>query len=145
MAISKTWNGTPYQIPETSEEGWGPEMTNYLADLADNAVSKIGSVSLVAIETTDITPTAGSTVTVSRGHHTLSPASAVTLSASTALGDGTTDGEVVILQGTSDTNTVTILNGANTSLNGHAMLGEDQILQLRWDASAGNWVEIGRS
>jgi len=66
---------------------------------------------------------------------------AVTLNNDPAIEDGT-NGKIVVIQGTSDTNTVTIANGVNTKLaNGVSItLGEDDTVGFMFNGS--EWVEI---
>jgi hypothetical protein len=71
----------------------------------------------------------------------LTPTSAVTLSATTAIASGSTIGMVLILQGTSDINTVSINSGANTKLRANPIvLGANETLTLIWNGSL--WVEV---
>lgn len=49
MASNVTFNGTIYSIPATSDEGWGPEMTNYLIAIASGSLQKTaGSFTLTS-------------------------------------------------------------------------------------------------
>lgn len=65
-----------------------------------------------------------------------------TSSAVTAIADGT-EGQVLILEGTDDTNTVTILDGANVNLVGNnAVLKQRDTLTLIHDGSV--WNELAR-
>lgn len=68
---------------------------------------------------------------------------AVTLDTNPAIEDGT-EGKIIYIQGTSDTNTVTIINGVNTKLiNGVSFtLGEDDTISLMYNGSV--WVEQTR-
>lgn len=68
---------------------------------------------------------------------------AVDISVNPQIVAGTVIGQQLNLIGRSDTNTVTFEDGTGLSLNGTAILGEDQVLTLIWDSSA--WVELGRS
>ncbi|MDP3015141.1 MAG: right-handed parallel beta-helix repeat-containing protein [bacterium] len=93
-------------------------------------------------------PTAGSTLDASanpKSYVPLAPTSAVTLNATTAIADGKSSGDMLILEGTSDTNTVTIPHNANTILSGASSktLGLEDILKLLWNGS--DWVEIAYS
>lgn len=93
------------------------------------------------------TVTAGFTIAPSAGAVILIAASAVTSSVTTAISSPTSGlpGRVIILEGTSNTNTITIKNGANTTLAGAAdcVLGAKDTLTLFYDS--GGWVEITRS
>ena len=62
---------------------------------------------------------------------------AVLLDLAPAISDGATDGQTVILQGTHETNTVTIADNVNTQLAGGVSmeLGDNDILALMWDST----------
>ncbi len=105
-----------------------------------------------------VAPTAGSTLNAPVGGKStpkaylpLAPASNVTLSTITAIADGTAVGDILILEG--GTNTVTIEDNANTQLASTAdsntngtndwVLGLEDTLKLIWNGT--DWVEIGSS
>lgn len=71
---------------------------------------------------------------------TNSPTAAVTLNATTAITAGTTPGQMLILRGSSDANTVTINDNAGTALGANRVLGLNDTLSLVWTGSA--WAEI---
>ncbi len=87
--------------------------------------------------------TAGFTLVPGTGYVLLSAASAVTSSVTTAIADGTFAGQGLILQGTSNTNTITIKDNANTALAGDCVLGLKDTLTMVWDGS--DWVETARA
>ncbi len=68
----------------------------------------------------------------------------VTLNGTTAIADGTYDGQVLIVQGNNNSATVTINDGANTSMNGNVTLGKGDTIMFIWDSN-NTWVEISRS
>lgn len=72
---------------------------------------------------------------------------ATVLDADPAISDGASDGQVCIIQGTSDTNTVEIADAVNTALAGDAAvtLGQGDILQVVWDSGDSLWYEMSRS
>ncbi len=72
---------------------------------------------------------------------------AVLLDTDPAVEDGVSDGQMVILQGTSDVNTVAVADAVNTALAGAATatLGQGDIVQLIWDAGDSVWYEVSRS
>lgn len=74
--------------------------------------------------------------------HQLTGTAARTSDTTTAIKDGTFIGEIMILEGTSNTNTITIVDNANTKLNGNVVLGLNETLTLMWNDT--DWVEIGR-
>jgi len=66
---------------------------------------------------------------------------AVTLDSDPAIADGTT-GQLIMIEGTSDANTVTIANNCNTQLNGDAAvtLGLNDTIQLIFNGT--DWIEV---
>jgi len=77
------------------------------------------------------------------GTMTLQANAAVTSTAVTAIHDGDFDGQLLFLIGTDDTNTITILDGANTALAGDVTLGENDTITLIFITDT--WVELSRS
>lgn len=67
---------------------------------------------------------------------------AVTVTASPQVAAATTIGQELVLEGTSDTNTVTLNDGTGLSLNGSATLYNHSSLYLVWDGTV--WAETGR-
>lgn len=146
MTIAVELFGTDRNVPETGERGWGDDVTDLLVTLAEAVDATVSnsttpsprlasaSASLAALGT--LTPTAA-TMLVS------GTPGAVTLSATTAIADGPTDGQLLLILG--GANAVTIPDGANTSLNGPATLTQDAALLLRWSDSLSRWIEISRS
>jgi len=74
---------------------------------------------------------------------TLSASAARTSDTSTAIADGTNTGQCIVLLGTSDSNTITIKDNANTALAGDCILGLNDTLTLIFNGSV--WCEISRS
>ncbi|RLA02964.1 MAG: hypothetical protein DRQ47_06005 [Gammaproteobacteria bacterium] len=72
---------------------------------------------------------------------------AAVLDVDPAIEDGVEDGQIVIIQGTHDTNTVQIVDAVNTQLAAAAAmtLGKGDSLYLAWDSGESNWYEISRS
>ena len=72
---------------------------------------------------------------------------AVTLSASPSINDGDHDGQMCYVQGTDDTNTVTINDNTNAQLAGGTAFtaGKGDTIVLIWDSGDGDWYEISRS
>ena len=72
---------------------------------------------------------------------------ATTLDTDPAIADGSYDGQILILQGCHDTNTVTIADACNTALSGNVnfTLGLGDMLVLVWDAGQSIWWEQTRS
>jgi len=69
------------------------------------------------------------------------------LSVAPSIEDGSKDGQIVIIQGTNDTNTLQINDGTNTQLAGGAnvVLGQGDTLVAIWDSGDSVWYEISRA
>ena len=149
MAVAKTLLGTSYNIPETNEKPWGATMTALIGVIVDIVNAWAGGTStspLLAFASADSTLAAAATLTPTKIWHRIDGSGgAVTLDVTTAIADGDPNGQFLVLSGTHATNTVTIQDAANTNLNGHAVIGLDDVLVLIWDNAASHWKEIGRS
>lgn len=150
MSANVIYNGTTYSIPDPGDEGWGASLTAFLTDVANSrpAATTMPSaidVNKMSLVPTSSTVTADSTLTAVTSHHKLTAASALTLNATTSITDGTTDGQFLVLQGTSDTNTVTIQDASNVELNGDIVLGSGDLIALLYNSTAGVWRELYRS
>jgi hypothetical protein len=108
-----------------------------ISQSAVNGNFTVGGFPIVSPGT--VSPAAGSTLVPTTGFMKLTAASPVTLNATTAISSGTVPGMTLILEGTSDANTVTIPDNANTRLSSAHVLGANDTLTLLWDGSA--WVE----
>ncbi len=75
----------------------------------------------------------------------LNPAASLTLSATTAVADGKSSGDLLILENTNSSYTVTLNDNANVQLyqNGPRALGQNDVLTLIWDKEITDWIEIG--
>jgi hypothetical protein len=122
------------------------------ADLTfDGTLLKVGkTTAFTPNATTNITAGGGITVTNTVMRIAGSPG-AVTITASPNIALGT-DGQMVILKGESDTNTVTlrdevVYNGSALSLNGQVSftLGQGDTITLVYDLNLGVWFEISRT
>lgn len=67
---------------------------------------------------------------------------AVVVTATYPIAIGNAVGQILILYGTSDTDTVTLNNGTNLSLNGDITIGLDDMIALLWNGTY--WNEIAR-
>lgn len=67
---------------------------------------------------------------------------AVTISANPKIAAGNQDGDLLLVVGRSDSNTVTIANGNGVSQNGAITLRVDDSILYSWDTT--NWVEVSR-
>jgi len=70
---------------------------------------------------------------------------AVDITANPKVEVGSTDGQLLRLIGTSDTNTVKLDNGTGLLLNGSCTLGDRGCLTLLWDNGQSVWMEISRN
>lgn len=152
MGQTITLQGVTYMIPERKEKGWGSEMTTYMREVGEELETLIvatggGLIPNVGTTTTTATISNSDTITQTHGRHRIEgDSSPATLDSGTAINDGATDGNILYLQGTHDTNTVTVPDGANTKLpGGNCTLRDGDILQLAWDSTLGLWVEVSRS
>jgi hypothetical protein len=68
---------------------------------------------------------------------------AVTVTASPQISAGSIIGQELMLDGVSDTNSVTFTNGSGLALNGNAVLGSGNVLTLFWNGSV--WQEQARN
>lgn len=75
----------------------------------------------------------------------LTASGAVTLNETTSIGDGHFDRQVVELIGTSDVNSVTIIDGSNVQLAAHVTLGANDSLTLEYSAADGLWRQKAAS
>lgn len=115
--------------------GWNRNRT---ADWLDkNVIQRTIEETYFATETT---VAASDTLIPATRTHILTAASAVTLDTTTAIQDGLYKGQMLILVGTDDTNTVTINTGANTHFSANRALGDGDTLMLVWDGT--NWLEV---
>ena len=71
---------------------------------------------------------------------------AVTLNSGNAISDGVRDGQYLILKGTSETNTVQIVDNYNIQLSGGVSftMGKGDSLELIWDSGDSEWYEVFR-
>ena len=151
MSQNQAYSGTTFVIPETEEVDWGEQVTDYLVKMArgNNSTSAILISQNIGIHLhlpTVTSVTAAMTLTQTHPRHKVAGDSAArTLSATTAIADGSFDGQELVASGNSASNTVTIPDGANTRLNGNITLGLGDSITLIWDSTDSNWWEISRS
>jgi hypothetical protein len=100
---------------------------------------------IFTMRATALTPATGGTLAPASSYVQLTPTASVTLSATTAIADGSTAGDTLILHNLSASFTVTVPHGANTKLAGAAsrVLGADDTLTLVWDGL--DWVQFSAS
>jgi hypothetical protein len=159
MTVNIDYFGTTRSIPETDEENWGAEGTNLHVDTVRAVGSVVDSTTsglawlisnipvLVFSSTTNLALGAGATITQSRPIHIVSGSGAITLNGTTAITNGVRHGQVLGLMGDSGitTNTVSITDGSNVSLNGNITLGAGHFLLLWWDSVLADWRELFRN
>ena len=89
-----------------------------------------------------------STITIDNGIvRVVGDGGAAVLDTNPAIEDGAADGQMVIIQGTHDVNTVQIADNVNTALaaGGAVTLGAGDTIQLIWDSGDSLWYEVSRS
>lgn len=86
---------------------------------------------------------AGFTIDPKTRTHELTGTASRTSDTTTAIKDGAYKGQLLILIGTDDTNTIIIKTAANTHLTGDITLGEDDTLSLIWNGTS--WLELATS
>ena len=150
MATSKTLHGSTISIPETDETDWGAEVSAYQATFAEDLEATTyqdadGNVFGRIQWTTATIAGDGELTPATEGYRLSGSGGAVTLNGTTAITDGEVDGQRLIIKGTSDTNTVRINDGANTSLNGYVILRSGEEIELTWDSTSSVWEEKTRS
>lgn len=99
-----------------------------------------------------VSVTAGGGITVTKGVMRVSGSGgAVTITATPNIADGS-DGQIVVIQGDDDTNTVTLQDESNLANSGLALsggvdftLGKGDTIQLTYDTGDDKWYEISRS
>lgn len=150
MSIPQTLFGVVFTIPEDDEVDWGLQVTTLLVDICKGLNQVLGlsinGQGVPILVSTTTTLAAASTLTVtSPTHKVTGTPGAVTLSAVTAIANGDVVDQMVLIQGNHAVNSVTILDGANTRLNGNITLFLGQSILLRWDVTDSNWWEISRN
>lgn len=92
-------------------------------------------------------PAADSTLNVTtspKSYLALARTTSVTLNTTYAISNGTYPGDILFLEGTNDTWTITVPNNANTRLGAATrVLGLDDTLKLLWNGI--DWIEIGNA
>lgn len=150
MPNPKTLFGTSRDVPLKGERKWGNSMTGVVEDLIDGvdgtSLLLSSGVTLAKLESTDTTIADAATLTPTHPIHRIQGSGgAVTLDATAAIADGSIDGQLLILQGVSDTNTVTIEDAANTKMNGQAFLNDGASITFIWDSTNSLWREQTRN
>ena len=147
--------GTSRTVPADGATNWGEDVRVILTDMMkalDKMSMLVSDIPFLVLQVTQNIPTNGSTQAVVSARHDLAPSSPITLGApsTSAIADGTKDGQTLLLVGTHDTNTVTIdSDHQNVVLDGDVILGKNDAIFLVWDSDndkdSGAWVEVSRS
>ena len=141
--VSKTANSTVVGVLDLNESSSGDRITNAQQEI-NNLKNKTNASATVS---------GGGTITVSTTQReqyfrVSGNGGAVSLS-TTPFGTASwTDGTIVRLCGTSDTNTISLdHNDADNGaiLNGDCTLSKYSILTLIWDSELNRWIELGRN
>lgn len=149
MSYNKTLFGNTVSVPEAGNSGVGPAATAILDDCIDGVDQSFTMVSGVVLprrqSTTSVLAGAATLTQTHPLHRVSGSGGAVTLSGTTAIANGTIDGQWLILVGDHATNTVTIQNGANVQLTGgDVTLNQFEAITLEWNSTQGDWQEISR-
>lgn len=152
MSIAKTLLGTARNIAEVGETGWGAAHTLTFTELIDainaGGVQKLAAGGLVSVLTGTAQSLAASATLTPNGTaiEIDSTGGAVTLDTTTPIANGEFDLQLLVLVGTSDTNTVTIQEGSTTViLNGDVTLTDQDAIFLLWIGAVTEWFELSRN
>lgn len=124
----------------------GGAANDYTHLLASEYTTLMNMVPVIASQTI----ADGGTVTFTAGkYHSIvkvtSSAGFATLSATTAISNGTIDGQRMTLIGQSDSLTISITSAGNVICNGTCELFANSIIDFIWDNTAAKWIETNRS
>lgn len=153
MPLTNELYGEEALVPLDDERGWGAQVTRILSDSIDGLDSATfllpTGIAVLKPQSTAASITslaAAATLTPTHPvHYVVGSGGAVTLSAVTAIADGTVADQELEVHGTDDTNTVEIPDGANTLLNGPVVLRSMDCIKFKWNATASVWREISRN
>jgi hypothetical protein len=97
------------------------------------------------VASTGITSGAGhmSTTAASQKIYVEGSGGPVNITANPQIQAGTIDGQIMVICGRSQDNTVQLNHGNGLYLNGNIVLGENECITLSWDTS--EWVELSRN
>ena len=124
----------------------------FMAQELSAAISSLSSgiVSAYVVNTTQSIAAAGTIAIAVDTARQICPVEgsggATTANTTTAIDNGTIDGQEIVLRGTHATNSVT-LNSATTNLeiNGSMVLIANSTIYLIWNDTSSKWIEVGRS
>lgn len=67
----------------------------------------------------------------------------VDITANPQIADGSLDGQLIVLIGVDDTDTVTVENGTGISMDGDAVLKAGSSIMFAWDDAGDVWRQVG--
>lgn len=151
MAITVTFRGVSFLVPETDEEDWGDQGTAQLVALLgglDDTLKESAAGDILNQDTVgaDLTISTGATLTWTHNIHGIqSDGGAITVGAVTGISAGEFDQQKLLLMGLSDTDTVQIDAAGNVDPNGAFVSQLGWWIEFRWDLTNSVWRERGRS
>jgi hypothetical protein len=141
--VSKTADSTMVGVLDLNEASSGDRITNVQQEINNlknntNASATVSSGGTITVSTTERVQ-----------YYRVSGDGGAQSLSTTPFGSASwTDGTIVRLVGTSDTNTISLdHNDADNGaiLNGDCTLGKYNILTLIWDSEFNRWIELGRN
>ncbi|MFH2143554.1 MAG: hypothetical protein ABIJ97_14100, partial [Bacteroidota bacterium] len=91
----------------------------------------------------NLTLGSGGTVTPVKSYILIGSTTPIVLNGVNAITDGTLSGQVLLLEGSNNINTITINDGANTQMSGNVVLGLYDTIMFIWNGT--DWIEISRT
>lgn len=149
MSITQSLYGTNRIVPERGEKNWGTEVTSLTVDVLkglDGISQILGSISTLKFPSTSSSLASSATLTQSHPAHLVTGSGgAISLDTTTPITASSVNGLLVLI-GTSDTNTVTVPDsGTCAGLNGECVLGENDCLVLVYNTTQAVWIEVTRN
>lgn len=134
-----------------SWDGDGAVTLNSTLDVDGNISSGTGALTfttnvlansfVIYGEQTVVEATSAGTITATGTYQPITSTAVVTLG-TTAIADGSTEGQYLCLVNENASDTIAISDGQNTNLSGNVVLGNDDTLCMIWDGA--DWVEVGQ-
>lgn len=155
MFTSPTFTGTAVLPATTSIGNVSSTEISYLDNASSNIQAQLDDTVLFTTEDiNDLIYTTAATGTVVAGAGItagmlsrimyFNTAAAIDISVDPQIANGTS-GQVITIVGSSDTNTLTLDDGAGLRLSGQCILGIGDTITLLYEGTIGDWVEICRS
>lgn len=114
------------------------------ADVEFDRVTVDQELILDASAVTNITAAGGITVT-DPTMNVQGSGGAVTVTADPQISAGVSDGQLLVVKGSHDTNTVELNTGTGLHLHGKAILTNNDVMVLTWDANDNLWKEVSNN